>query len=93
MEPRTPFFDPAEIRKVHYGENTATELFQRLQFARKLAQESNEKSSDVAKTYFDKKATHHNYEVGQKVLLEEYNFLNKNAKLCPKFSGPYESSS
>jgi hypothetical protein len=90
MEPRTPFFDPAEIRKIHYGENTATELYQQLQTARQTAQMNNKHSTEKAKEYFDKHAKHHHFEIGQKVLLEEYNFLLKNAKLCPKYSRPFE---
>jgi hypothetical protein len=90
MAPRTPFFDQEEIRKVHYGENSATEMFQRLQFARNQAQLNNEKATDAAKNYYDKSAKDHDFSVGQKVLLENYNFLNKNTKLARKFNGPFE---
>jgi hypothetical protein len=38
---------------------------------------------------FDKSATHHEYQVGQFVLMEDFNFLNKNRKLAPRFSGPF----
>jgi hypothetical protein len=46
-------------------------------------------ATDVQKTYFDKSATHHEYQVGQFVLMEDFNFLNKNRKLAPRFSGPF----
>jgi hypothetical protein len=90
IQPRTPFFSPEDIRKIHYGENLPTELFQRLQTARKIAMENNMDATEKAKEYFDKKAHHQEFAVGQKVLLEEYNFLGKNTKLAPKFAGPYE---
>jgi hypothetical protein len=32
---------------------------------------------------------HHEYQVGQFVLMEDFNFLNKNRKLAPRFSGPF----
>jgi hypothetical protein len=47
-------------------------------------------ATEKAKQYFDKKAEHKEFAIGQKVLLEEYNFLGKNTKLAPKFSGPFE---
>ncbi len=49
----------------------------------------NLEATDVQKTYFDKTATHHEYQVGQFVLMEDFNFLNKNCKLAPRFSGPF----
>jgi hypothetical protein len=49
----------------------------------------NLEATDVQKTYFDKSATHHEYQVGQFVLMEDFNFLNKNHKWAPRFSGPF----
>ncbi len=72
-----------------YGESSAADLFQRLTLARKLAVESNLKATEKGKEYHDQKAKPHTYSIGQKVLLEEYYFLGKNAKLAPKWSGPH----
>jgi hypothetical protein len=33
---------------------------------------------------------HHEFHEGQFVLLNEFNFLNKNRKLAPKYSGPFK---
>jgi hypothetical protein len=89
IEARSPFFNPADLRRIHYGESPAAELYQRLQHARQLAIEDNMSATDVAKTHFDKTATHHEFAVGQQVLLENYNFLGKNTKLAEKFAGPF----
>ena len=58
--------------------------------ARELAVAHNLAATDQQKEYFDKKATHHDYHEGQFVLLDDFNFLNKNRKLAPKFSGPFK---
>ncbi len=42
-----------------------------------------------AKCYFEKSASHHEFHEGQFVLLNKFNFLNKNIKLAPKFSGHF----
>jgi hypothetical protein len=47
-------------------------------------------ATDKQKNYFDKMATHHEFHEGQFVLLNEFNFLNKNRKLAPKYSGPFK---
>jgi hypothetical protein len=47
-------------------------------------------TTDQQKEYFDKKATHHEFQEGQFVLLDDFNFLNKYRKLAPKFSGPFK---
>ena len=72
-----------------YGESSAADIFQQLTLARKLAVESNLKATEKGKEYHDRKAKPHTYSIGQKVLLEEYYFLGKNAKLAPKWSGPH----
>jgi hypothetical protein len=47
-------------------------------------------ATDKQKEYFDTKASHHTFHEGQFVLLNEFNFLNKNRKLAPKYSGPFK---
>ena len=90
MEPRLPAFPGPDMRRVFYGESSASDLYQRLALARNLAVESNLQATEKGKEYHDRKATPHNYSTHQMVLLEEYYFLGKNAKLSPKWSGPHE---
>ena len=90
MEPRLPTFPGPDIRRAFYGESSAAELYQRLALARNLAAENNLQATEKGKEYHDRKAAPHNYATHQLVLLEEYYFLGKNAKLSPKWSGPHE---
>jgi hypothetical protein len=89
MEPRLPSFPGPDARRIFYGKSSAANIFQQLTVARKLAVESNLKATEKGKEYHDRKAKPHTYSIGQKVLLEEYYFLGKNAKLAPKWSGPH----
>jgi hypothetical protein len=86
MEARLPSFFAPDIQRLHGAKG---DLLNRLQAARRLAVQHNLEATDVQKTYFDKSATHHEYQVGQFVLMEDFNFLNKNRKLAPRFSGPF----
>jgi hypothetical protein len=52
--------------------------------------ENNLLATDKQKEYFDKQASHHTFHEGQFVLLNEFNFLNKNRKLAPRYSGPFK---
>jgi hypothetical protein len=68
-----------------YGESSAADIFQRLTLARKLAVESNLKATEKGKEYHDRKAKPHTYNVGQKVLLEEYvQLLEEERQIGPK---------
>jgi hypothetical protein len=91
IDPRLPSFPTPDLRRTFYGESDAAEMHQRLLFARKLAIENNFIATDKTKEYFDKvtKAKSHSFLPNQLVLLEEYNFLGRNTKLCPKWSGPH----
>ena len=91
MEPRLPSFPTPDLRRVFYGESEAAGMHQRLLLARKLAIENNFIATEKSKEYFDKanKAQKHSFVPNQLVLLEEYNFLGRNTKLCPKWSGPH----
>ncbi len=64
-------------------------MYQKLQIARNTAVENNLKSTSDSEVYFNKKAKPHSFAQNQLVLLKEYNFLGKNQKLSPKFSGPH----
>jgi hypothetical protein len=87
IEPRTPSFFAADIRNF-LKENYHTSL-QRLAEARKIAIENNWFATEQYKHDHDKKAQVPNFLPNQLVLLDEFNFLNKNRKLAEKFSGPF----
>jgi len=89
IEPRLPSFPNPDLRERFYGESSAAEMFQRLQVARQTAVQSNLESTGKSSDYFNKSAKPHSFAINQMVLLEEYNFLGKNQKLSPKFSGPH----
>jgi hypothetical protein len=52
-----------------------------------LAVQNNLLATDRQNEDFDKKVSNHMFHEGQYVPLNEFNFLNKNKKLVPKFSG------
>jgi hypothetical protein len=91
MDPRLPAFPAPDLRRVFYGESDAADLHHRLLTARKIAAENNAVATEKTKEYFDNrnKAKSHSFVPKQLVLLEEYNFLGRNTKLCPKWSGPH----
>ena len=89
IEPRQPGFPQTELRRKFYGETNTDELLQRLQVAREVARLNNEEATNEAQAYHDRKASAHEFKIGQLVLLNETYFLHKNAKLAPKWSGPH----
>ncbi len=89
MDPRLPSFPNPDIREKFYGESSAADMFQKLQVARQLSTENNLLATNETKISFDKHAKLHSFAINQLVLLEEYNFLGKNPKLSPKWSGPH----
>jgi transposase InsO family protein len=86
MEARLPTFFAPDFLCLQGADNN---LLDRLQAARCLAVEHNLAATDEQKKYFNHSATHHDYQVGQFVLMEDFNFLNKNPKLAPRFLGPF----
>jgi len=80
---------PQELNRPHYGEDLPTELMQRLQVARNIARSFMDKAALDNKRQHDIKAVQRQFHVNQEVLLDEHSFLNKNQKLCEKFSGPH----
>jgi len=88
FEPRSPSFFATDIRLFLKEDHNSA--LQRLAEARKIAIENNWVATEAYKENFDKKAKDYNYHVGQFVLLDEFNFLNKNRKLASKFAGPYQ---
>jgi hypothetical protein len=88
LEARLPAFFASDFNRLHEGSEAGSHLA-RLLRARQLAIENNLEATDKQKLHYDATATHHVYHEGQFVLLEDFNFLNKNRKLAPKFSGPF----
>ena len=88
FEPRSPSFFATDIRLFLKEDHNSA--LQRLAEARKIAIENNWVATEAYKENFDKKAKDYEYHVGQFVLLDEFNFLNKNRKLASKFAGPFQ---
>jgi hypothetical protein len=86
IEARLPSFFAPDFQLLH---GTDGDLLNRLHAARQLAVQHNLEATDVQKSYFDKSAMNHEYQVGQFVLMEDFNFLHKNRKLALRFSGPF----
>ncbi len=72
-----------------YSETPAGDWYNRLQMARDLATRNNMKATSSAEQDLNRKAQEHQYQVGQQIWLEERNFLSKNRKLSPNWSGPF----
>jgi hypothetical protein len=54
-----------------------------------LATRHNLVASDEMQQQFNRKAAPYHYFVGQLVFLDEQNFLGRNRKLAPKWTGPH----
>jgi transposase InsO family protein len=89
MEARQPGFNAADVRNKFEGPGSPEEMLERLQKARRIAQEENEQVTLQAQMHHDKKAEPHGYVRDQLVLLEDNYFASRNAKLAPKFTGPH----
>jgi hypothetical protein len=89
IEARLPSFFAPDLQQLHGATLPGNSLLDYLRAARRIAVENNLLATDKQKEYFDKSATHHVYHEGQFVPMEDFNFLNKNQKLAPRFSGPF----
>ena len=78
-----------DLKKKHYGESSAAEKFQMLQQARAIAADNSIHSQNLNQKYYDLQAAPHQFHKGQYVWLKKENFLGLNAKLAPKYEGPY----
>ena len=90
LEARLPSFFAPDFRRLHDPDNGDGTLLEQLRRAREMAVANNLLATDKQKEYFDRTATHHDFHEGQFVLLNDFNFLNRNRKLAPKFSGPFK---
>jgi hypothetical protein len=66
------------------------EWYQRLQQARQLATQHSMQSTQRNEDDYNRTAVPMKYEENQLVWLHEENFLHKNKKLAPKWTGPYK---
>jgi hypothetical protein len=89
QKPRAPHFPAPDIARKFYGESTIDEMWIRLQQARQLAIKNNELVRDNYEEKYNKEVTPISYAIGQEVFLDEHNFLHKNKKLSPLYSGPH----
>src|SRR5574343_395513 len=87
--PRLPTFFGEDLKRIFYGENTVDEMMSQLQHARQIAAQHNENIRDKYMTQHDKNILPTSFSLNQPVLLDENQFLNKNRKLAPKYSGPF----
>jgi hypothetical protein len=79
---------PGEVN-IGYADNSTTDILARLQLARHLASKNIEKAADTRKKCYDMKVKTFIFQPNQQVLLDEHDFLDKNKKLAPKYSGPH----
>ncbi len=86
IDARMPAFFAPDFRHPPDPDSANDNLLGTLQNAKDLAVQNNLLATDKQEEYFDRKAKHHMFHE----LLNEFNFLNKNKKLAPKFSGPFK---
>jgi hypothetical protein len=70
MKPRLPSFPVEELKRINYGEGFVAERMQLLQQARRMAEQDSEEASEKYKEQHDKTAKEHNFQVGDKVLID-----------------------
>jgi hypothetical protein len=89
MEARQPSFDAASNRVRMTGAKPSQEIMDRLHEARQKAIEANQQATATAREYHDRNAEPHHYHRDQLVLLQDPYYLNRNAKIAPKWTGPH----
>jgi hypothetical protein len=89
MEARQPLFDAAGVRLQMDGPMSPKELWERLQDAREKARMDNQDATADAREYHDRRAEPHHYVRDQLVLLQDPYFINRNAKIAPRWTGPH----
>jgi hypothetical protein len=88
QDARWPSFPSPDIQRC-YSETPAGDWYNSLQMVRDLAARNNMKATTRAEQDHNCKAQEHQYQLGQKIWLDERNFLSKNRKLAPNWSGPF----
>jgi len=87
--PRLPLLFGEDINKVFYGESSVDEQMAQLQYARKIAAQNNDDVRDKYAHLHDQHLHPQHFSLHQKVLIDENQFLHKNKKLAPKYTGPF----
>ena len=85
-----PAFFQEDLNRKFYGENTTDKLTQRLQYARQIAEQNNKYATSKMQEQFNRMAQPHSFAPNQWVLLRDFTVLGKNAKLAPKWKGPFK---
>ena len=87
--PRLPMLFGSDLNQVFYGENTVDEMMTQLQHARRIAAQNNDDIRDKYTHLHDKILNPQKFQISQKVLIDDHQFLHKNRKLAPKYNGPF----
>ena len=88
VEPRYPSFPNPDVQR-YYGESPAAEWYNTLQHCRHLAATQNMHATDQAEQHYNTTARQHSFVQGQMVWLNETNYLGRNRKLSPNWTGPH----
>jgi hypothetical protein len=81
--------NPSPDIQFHYGNSSPGKWFSQLQEARQMATHHSVQASEQSRNYFDQSINPITYTIGQLVWLNEVNFLGRNRKLSPNWTGPF----
>ena len=87
-EPRFPSFPNPDVQR-YYGESTAAAWYKVLQHSLQLAARHNMDAMDKTEQHYNATAQPHKFTPGQMVWLNETNYLGRNRKLSPNWTGPH----
>jgi len=88
VDARYPSFPNPDVQR-YYGESKAAEWYNTLQHCRQIAAQHNMDATGQAEQQYNKTAQVHNFHQGQMVWLNETNYLGRNRKLSPTWTGPH----
>jgi hypothetical protein len=88
VEPRYPSFRNPDVQR-YYGESQAAEWYNTLQQCRQIAVQHSLGATATAEQGYNAKAQPHKFTQGQMVWLNETNYLGRNRKLSPNWTGPH----
>ena len=88
VEHRAPSFPNPDMQR-YYGESQPAQWFHTLQHARNIAAQHTATAIHDMQQQHNSNAQPHTYAPGQMVWLDERNFLGRNRKLSPNWTGPY----
>ena len=89
MEACQPSFDAASNRVRMTGAKPSQEIMDRLHEARQKAIEANQDATAMAREYHDPNAEPYHYHSDQLVILQDPYYINRNAKIAPRWTGPH----